>query len=108
MPVDLRLLGRAPRADPLASNLAPWTRAGLLVMLITGPIMFFSDTARYLANSAFRFKMACLLLALLSHFVVRRRALRASATAARLAALLSLILWTGVVLGGRFIADFDR
>lgn len=103
--MDWRLL-RRKSVQPLAAQLAPWTRAGLAVMLTTGPVMFASDIARYTANPAFRFKMACLLLALISHFTLHRRAIR-SATASRLPAFLSLALWSAVVLCGRGIADFD-
>ena len=106
--MDLRLLGISLRRQPvaqLAGSLTPWTRLGFAIMLTTGPVMFFSDTARYLANGAFRFKMACLALALVGHFTIHRRAVRAGN--GRLAALLSLALWTVVVLGGRAIADFD-
>jgi hypothetical protein len=53
---------------------------------------------RYTRNPAFRLKMALLLLALISYFVPRRRSL---------SAIVSLILWTLVVLAGRAIADFD-
>jgi hypothetical protein len=49
--------------------------------------------------------MVCLGLALVTHFTIHRRAIRSER--GRLAALLSLALWTVVVLGGRAIADFD-
>ena len=74
-------------------------------MLTTGPVMFFSDVPRYLANPAFRVKMAVLVAALISHFTIHRKAVRAGR--GRLAAILSMTLWTCVVLGGRAIADFD-
>jgi len=108
MLLNLRLLGLGLRRQPvaqLAGHLAPWTRLGFAIMLTTGPVMFFSDTARYLANGAFRFKMACLALALGAHFTLHRRAVRSGT--GRLAAIVSLVLWTCVVLGGRAIADFD-
>ena len=44
--VDLRLLGlgmRRQAAAELAVDLAPWTYAGIAVMLITGPLMFSTD-----------------------------------------------------------------
>lgn len=74
-------------------------------MLTTGPVLFFSDVPRYLANPAFRVKMAVLAAALISHFTIHRKAVRAGS--GRLAAILSMALWTCVVLGGRAIADFD-
>jgi hypothetical protein len=50
--------------------------------------------------------MTCLMLALLFHFTLHRRAIRPDVPpiAARLAGALSLILWTAVVAGGRMIA----
>ena len=95
--MDLRLLQRAGRKP---ETLARWTHLGFAVMLTTGPIMFLSDMPRYLANPAFRVKMAFLAAALVSHFTIHRRG-------GRLAAILSMVLWTCVVLGGRAIADFD-
>ena len=74
-------------------------------MLTTGTIMFVSDMPRYLANPAFRLKMAFLAAALVSHFTIHRKAVRSGA--GRFAAILSMALWTCVVLGGRAIADFD-
>src|SRR5690242_5218651 len=53
--VDLRLLGlgmRRQSAAQLAADLAPWTRAGLAVMLITGPLMFSADAVRYYVNES--------------------------------------------------------
>jgi hypothetical protein len=107
--VDLRMLGlgmRRQRADELAQDLEPWTRAGLAVMLITGPLMFSADAVTYHVNPSFQFKMVCLMLALLFHFTIHRRAVRSGVPpiAAKLAGASSLLLWTAVVAGGRMIA----
>ena len=107
--VDLRLLGlgmRRQTAAQLAADLAPWTAAGIAVMLITGFLMFSADAVRYHVNPSFQFKMTCLAAALLYHFTVHRKvaAANVSPLAARLAGLVSLALWTGVVAGGRMIA----
>ena len=50
--------------------------------------------------------MVCLTLALLFHFTLHQRAVRPDAPAivAKLAATMSLLLWSAVVFGGRFIA----
>src|SRR5215472_4505282 len=80
--VDLRLLGLGrSRLAPaeLAADLAPWTRAGIAVMLTTGPLMFSTDAVAYHFNPSFQFKMICLMLALLFHFTLHRRAVRADA-----------------------------
>jgi len=97
--VDVRILGRRPVAQ-LAARLAPWSRAGLAIMLATGPMLFLSDATRYSSNPAFRVKMALLLLALVFHFTVHRKH-------TRLTAIVSIVLWSAVVIGGRAIADFD-
>jgi hypothetical protein len=99
--LDLRLLGWALRQQSVShvgAQVRPWIHRGLAIMLITGPILFSADAARYLHNPAFLFKMAVLLLVLACQFALRR---------GRLTALISLVLWTCVVLAGRAIADFD-
>src|SRR5258708_30936556 len=107
--VDLRLLGLGMRRQApaeLAADLASWTRVGIAVMLITGPLMFSTDAVAYHYNPAFQFKMVCLMLALLFHFTLHRRAVHPGVPpiAAKMAAAMSLLLWTGVVAGGRMIA----
>jgi hypothetical protein len=87
-------------ADEAVSRRIP--RVGLAVVLSTGPVMFFSDTSRYLHNPAFRFKIALVVLALASYFAPRRTPHRS-----KWAAVLSIVLWTGAVLAARAIADFD-
>src|SRR5262245_16209474 len=110
--VDLRLLGvgmRRHSVSDLGSALAPWTSAGLLTVLITGPLLFGADITRYLKNPAFVLKMVLLAAALAGHLTVHRRVIRKDATPAlqKTAAVVSLLLWSGVVLAGRAIADFD-
>src|SRR5579864_9200695 len=54
--VDLRLLGlgmRRQKAEELAHDLEPWTRIGIAVMLITGPLMFSADAVTYHYNPSF-------------------------------------------------------
>lgn len=112
--VDFRLLGLGMRqhaAADLALRLAPWTTGGLLTVLITGPVLFGSDLSRYVNNPAFVLKMALLAAALAAHFTLHRITVGAGRgvkpTRQKLAAALSLILWSSVVLAGRAIADFD-
>ena len=107
--VDLRLLGigmRRQTAQELAVDLAPWTIAGIALMLITGPLMFSTDAVTYHNNPSFQFKMVCLMLALAFHFTLHGRAVRPNvpAFAAKLAAATSLLLWSAVLFGGRMIA----
>jgi hypothetical protein len=94
---DLRTLGLQIPRDAVGAG---WTAAGLTIMLLTGPILFLANVSRYLSNPAFLVKIAVLVLALLFHFSFHRKETRP-------AALVSMALWTIVVLGGRAIADFD-
>ncbi len=107
--VDLRLLGMGMRhqtAGELAADLNRWTRIGLAVMLVTGPLMFSADAVNYHRNPSFQFKMICLSLALLFHFTLHSRATRPATPPllARIAGGVSLALWTAVIAGGRMIA----
>lgn len=110
--VDFRLLGLVLRDRPvsqLARDLRPWTLAGIAIMLTTGPLMLTAEPERGYGNPAFAFKMSLLLLALVTHFTVHRYVTSdrpSGAALGRVAACLSLLLWTGVIVGGRMIAFF--
>ncbi len=107
--VDLRLLGwgvRGRTAGELAADLNLWTNIGIALMLTTGPLMFSTDAVTYHYNPSFQFKMICLMAALVFHFTLHRLVLRPRAplVAGKLAAVFSLLLWSSVLAGGRFIA----
>ncbi|HKV04811.1 MAG TPA: DUF6644 family protein [Candidatus Acidoferrales bacterium] len=111
--LDLRLLGVCLRGQPvsrLAHELAPWIWAGIIIQLTTGPFLFSGDPGEYVQIAAFRNKMLFLLLALIFHFTVIRRATAPSGDAAPLgwrrpAACASLGLWLSVLLGGLWIGN---
>jgi hypothetical protein len=107
--VDLRLLGFGMRRQPpaeLAADLDRWTLLGIAMMLVTGFLMFSTDAVTYHNNPSFQIKMTCLMVALVFHFTIHRRAVRPGAgpVNAKLAAGASLLLWTTVLLAGRMIA----
>lgn len=107
--VDLRLLGGGMRRQSpaeLAADLKPWTLTGLIFMLTTGPAMFAADPRVYYANPSFRFKITCLLIAILYQFTIHRWAVKPTVApiVGKLAAVVSLALWISVVGGGRMIA----
>jgi len=90
IPLDLRLLGAA---------------VGLSLALLTGAWLFSVKPDEYLANPAFRWKLALLALALINvGFQHRdtRGSLRLS-PAVRVRAGVSLCLWAGVLVAGRWI-----
>jgi hypothetical protein len=107
--VDFRLLGLVLRDRPvsqIAADLRYWTLAGIGIMLTTGPLMLSAEPERGYGNPAFAFKMSCLLMALVTHFTIHRRATRAGQVGGKFAACLSLTLWTAVIFGGRAIAFY--
>jgi hypothetical protein len=115
MLVDLRLLGLGLRSVPirqLVARIVPATLWGFALMVASGGLLFFSEAVKMYHSPAFRIKMLLLALAglnaLVFHGTVYRDAERWDpATApvrARLAGLISLILWIGIIAAGRAIA----
>ena len=113
---DLRLLGwtmgRVPVAE-VTGRLLPWTRAGFVVMVATGILIFYSNPVRYYQNIFFRVKVLLLIVAGLNAFVFHRGIHRRVAEwnldtlppgQARLAGAVSLIAWAMIVVAGRMIA----
>src|SRR5512140_3351420 len=106
---DFRLLGfglRRQNAAEIAKALAPWTLAGLVTVLLSGPMLFSSDPDMYYLNRSFQIKMVLLLLAIVFHYTMRRKLLRGelSPGLSKPVACISLLLWTSVIFAGIFIA----
>lgn len=108
--VDLRLMGVALKRVSTAKLLRdtePWTLIGLVIVIFSGALLFLSQTFIYLVNSAFFFKIGCLVVAIIYNFTIHRK-VAASPTVspgvAMLTAVVSLLLWAGVLFGGVFIA----
>jgi hypothetical protein len=78
---------------------------GQVVMLLSGPLLFSSDPEMYDLSRPFQVKMVCLLLALVFHYTVHRRATSPSnkVTGGKAIACVSLALWTSVIAGGIFM-----
>lgn len=112
---DLRLLGLSAHlpATALARHLLPWSRRGLVLVALSGAALFVSHAPEWVASPAFRLKMAAVTAAGLNALVFHRRAFRTAirwdaATrpprAARVAAVLSLLLWGTAIACGRLMA----
>ena len=113
---DLRLLGWALRGRPVSTliqDLRPWKWLGFVLITVTGLLLMWGEPVRLYHSPSFWTKM--LLLALVGgHAAVFRprvyaypEKLDAGVTReAKIAAAVSLILWTGLILSGRLIA-FD-
>lgn len=105
--VDLRLLGLLGRieARPLAATLLPWTLVGFALAAASGSLMFLSQAGDLIANRAFVAKLGLLTLAGLNAGLLHARGpLDPASRLTRVQALLSIVIWLGVILCGRMIA----
>ena len=109
--VDLRLLGlglRRQSTAELARDAQPWLIGSLLLMMTTGGLLFLSESIKLYYHEAFWFKMASLILAIVFTFTIQRKVILAGETRMRpvwskVVALVSILLWSGVGIGGRWI-----
>ena len=107
--VDLRLMGlgmKRQTAAELVKDTAPWTLGGLVMILITGPLIFFSDPLLYLYNQSFRYKISALLIGIVLNWTVHRWiAMKPEPGAAGvLIGAVSALLWASIIAAGIFIA----
>jgi hypothetical protein len=111
--VDLRLLGLASRdsaVSRLTKEVLPWTWTAWCVAAVFGTLLFTSRADVYVHNLQFQLKFACMGLAainmLVFHFGAYQQIARWDASeppaSAKVAGLISLLLWTGVVFFGRW------
>jgi hypothetical protein len=109
--VNMRLLGMGLRAQPageLARDVRPFMLASLAVMLVSGFLLFTSEAIKCYEHTAFWFKMSCLALAIVATFTIQNKAVEmedrnGGTFYVKIVALISVALWTGVGIGGRWI-----
>ena len=113
---DLRLLGigfTTVPAGEVTLRLLRLTRLAFAVMVVTGVLLFYSNPVHYWHNIFFRIKAILLVVAGINiwyfHGRIHRRVAEWSLDArpprsARLAGLVSLIAWAGIIVSGRLIA----
>jgi hypothetical protein len=116
--VDLRLLSAAARQYPvsvMSKELLPWTWFAFVLSVATGIGLFITRAQHYMENPAFQIKLVLLALAGINmavfHFgVFRRVALwdrHSTPLGAKIAASLSLAVWAGAVLTGRWVGHLS-
>lgn len=109
--VNLRLLGFGIQRQPAAQlwrDTRPWLVGSLTVMLISGMLLFTSEATKLYYHEAFWVKMISLLLATLFTFTVMRKVAladpgRVRPLWSRVAAAISMLLWSTVGVCGRWI-----
>jgi len=114
--LDLRLMGLAGRGYSMRSvveRYLPWMWIAVLVLFCTGVVLVTGEPERSLGNWVFQLKMGLLVTVLLvtvgfrqvlKHHVEAWEQAAAHPLAARLTGLISLLLWIGIVVTGRWIA----
>ena len=107
--VDLRLMGlgmKRQTAAQLVKDTAPWTLVGLVMILITGPLIFLSDPLLYIYNASFRYKIGALLFGILFNWTVHRSVAMKEdpGTAGVVVGGFSALLWASAIFAGIFIA----
>ena len=109
MLVDLRLLGLAFKrqtAGQLVKDTGLWTLAGLIIVIISGLLIFSSDPIRYINNSGYVDKMILLVLAIIFNYTIHRKVAlsNSSGMGAKLVGVVSLLLWISIPFGGIWIS----
>lgn len=113
--VDLRLLD-FPNTNRAFTRVAhdglKWTWAGFALAVISGLLMLASNATTFYGNTQFWWKMAALALAGLNMFIFELLTVRTVAAwdrgaptprAAKVAGILSILLWASVIILGRWI-----
>lgn len=116
--VDLRLIGLAMRRERVADvidGLEPWAIGGFIVMFLSGILLLLAEPLKAYSRLAFRLKLVMLVLAAMNVLVFHRGVYRtidqwdeaeALPWQARISGYLSLILWLGIIIAGRWTAYF--
>jgi hypothetical protein len=109
--VYLRLLGvilKSESARDIGRDLGRLLLGSLTIMVLSGIALLSEEAGKCYYSPAFRCKMALLAAAILFYFTLHRRALIHTGSGtpnlwARVAAVISLLLWLGVGIAGRAI-----
>jgi hypothetical protein len=113
--VDLRLLNltsRHSRVTQISSDMLPFTWSAFALAALTGGMLFMSKPLIYVADFPFQMMMLGMALAgvnmLIFHFTAYRRVAdwdgqADTPLAAKIAAALSLLFWSTVIICGRWI-----
>ena len=112
--LSLRVAGRGLVAESLASlagRFVPAMWICLGVLLLSGSLLIIAEPFRTITNPVFYLKMGLLLVAIALTFWLASLARRKPAppTALHVAvAVLSMLIWVGIIIAGRYIAYTER
>ena len=108
--VDLRLLGAGltrHSVKSLATEVWRWQNLSLVVMILTGVLLYLSEATKCYYSTPFWVKMSTLIASIVFLYAVKKRIVFADQPAGRgtaaIVALLSLSMWFVVGAAGRWI-----
>lgn len=114
--IDLRILSLFSQSlpiDTIKRRLLPWLWGSLAIVALSGSLLIAAEPERSLANIAFGIKMS-LLIPAVAIAILRQRGMRwelicregtsSAGMPEKAIAVVSLLLWSGVVFAGRWIA----
>ena len=113
--VDTRLVGLTSTRLPfsyVSERMLPWTWGAFACSVVTGTLMFMANATGYYDNTPFRVRMVMLLLAGLNMLYFQKVTFRTVSawnsgqrppSAARLAGVMSIAVWSCVIGFGRWI-----
>ncbi|MFN4311853.1 MAG: hypothetical protein ACK4FK_14815 [Ferrovibrio sp.] len=113
---DLRVLGigRHLPLAPFARLVVPLSALGFAIAVPCGFLLFVTEATSIAANPAFQAKLACIAIGLINIALFHLGPWRSMAAwgapgglvppAAKLGAVVSLLAWSGAIIGGRLIA----
>ncbi len=116
---NLRLLGltfKQVTITEIITNLRPWKRLGGTIMVCTGLLLATSEATKYAPNPYFWAKMTILALIFIHGFVFRSSIYNNAEeldkspvipAKVKVAAILSIVLWTAMFTMGRMIAYWE-
>jgi hypothetical protein len=99
--IDMGLLGVAMRRQPVsevAAALAPWTWTGFALLMLTGPVMFTAQAAKWHDNPIFWLKMLLLMIAAIFQLSMHSTIASREIGKAKLIGATSLVLWISIGL----------
>ncbi len=111
--LDFRLLGVSAHGQTIpdvAHRFLPWVWGAVVVLFTSGSLLIIAEPGRDLLNTVFYLKMsllACVLTLTFGFQVLARRGAEfweRRRVIARVTAVVSLALWVGIVMCGRWIA----
>lgn len=116
---DLRLLGIGMKSFTITETvkaLRPWKHLGITLVATCGFFLAWAKAERYLGNPYFQIKLTLLFLIICHSIFFRKSVYRNTEELdklpqvpgkAKAAAILSIVMWIGVVAAGRWIAYYE-